>query len=284
MPLGISDALNIDTRWTGIIILTLAVGGFGAICWRTNATLAAKILVTLLPAIALLGFLQFARADMGVSFEFIIGGFYLILSTGLLGKNLTLIVIGIICCLLSRFTVVFWLPLFAILAWNNVSRKHFFISLGVIITAITFIYVIPFHLKDTTAFAKALEYYKGCAIYEWIGMGREHYSWTFTTGIHFAPYFRSVLRGTMEERVSTMQLIQLLLMLGLVIIGLVIYSKWKNRINYFDFCLPMLYIILLIYFMTAPLVFKYYYFTLMMVAAVLGSKLLLTEKDHATNQ
>jgi hypothetical protein len=275
LPVSISRLLHIDVRWTGVIILALATGIYGIYCWASPNNSAKKILILILPLIALLAYTTWAKADIAVSFEFIIGAYYLLVATGLALRNLPLIILGIICCLLSRFTLIFWLPLFGILLWQNVPYKKVLISFVAICAAVLFIYIIPFYIKDPTAFGKALAYYKGCAVSEWEGMGREHFSWTFTTGIHFAPYFRSILKGTMEQRVSAMQLIQLILMLIIALTGILLYRKLHNKINFYDFCLPMLNLTMLFYFMTAPLVFKYYYFALLMTSAVLCSKIIL---------
>ncbi|RYE25351.1 MAG: hypothetical protein EOP51_04390 [Sphingobacteriales bacterium] len=275
LPVYISRILDIDVRWTGVFVLVLAMGLYGLCSWRSKIPLSHKLLAVLLPVFGTVGYLIWCRFDLAVSFEFIIAGYYLMLAAGLATRNMPLVVLGLIGCLLSRFTMIFWLPVFVVLTWVNLPKKQTLIAAGIVIAAVLFIYIIPFYLKDPTAFGKSIAYYKVSAIAEWEGYGDDHTSWTFIPGVHFAPYFKNMFSGTMEERVSHTQTVQAALMIVSVIISFILYRRWRNKINFYDFLLPMLYIIMLLYFMTAPLVFRYYYLTMLTISGVLCGKILL---------
>lgn len=280
LPVSISRFMQIDVRWTGVFFLVLAAGAYGIFCWRSYASILHKMLALFLPLVGLTGYLIWGRFDLAVSFEFIIAAYYLILAAGLATKSLPMVALGLICCLLSRFTMIFWLPVFVILIWFNVPKKNVLLAAGVVLAAILFIYIIPFHLKDPSAFGQAMAYYKKSAVGEWQGYGDDHTSWTFMAGVHFAPYFKQMFHGTIEERVTSTQTFQAILMLVLIAAGLLLYRKWRRKINFYDFSLAMLYIIMLFYFMTAPLVFKYYYLTFLMVSATLCGKLIVAENAN----
>lgn len=278
LPVGVVRMLEIDTRWTGVFMLILAGGVYGYCCWKTKANIILKMLALTLPVWGLMGYLKWARFDLAVTFEFIIAAYYLVLASGLATRNLVLTMVGVICCLLSRFTLVFWMPLFVVLLWTNIPKKQVLICAGITIAAIVFIYIVPFLSRDYSTFLTGLDYHRHCGISEWEGYGTPPVSWTFESGIHFAEYFRDNLTGTMEERVTLTQKIQSIMMLVTLAISFVLYRKWKDKINFYDYSLPFLYVFMLLYFITAPLTFKYYYFPLTVVSGVLCAKIILSGK------
>ncbi len=275
LPLAIPYAMKIDVRWVGIICMAIANGFWGAFVWGKGSSIVQKTIVTLLPAIVLVGYLHYARLDIGISLETVIAAYYMILSIGLASKNIWLTTAGIILCLLSRYTLVFWLPLFAVLLWMNKPAKTSIIIWVSVIASILFIYIIPFYLKDPTILAKGVHYHNSCAIAEWEGFGDPDYLNTFGPGIYFAPYLKQLLPGTMEHRVFLARGIQALLMIGLVVWGILYYRKRRKAMGFYDLSLVMLYLIVLTFYMFSPLLFKYYYIALLCISAIVCGKMLL---------
>jgi hypothetical protein len=278
LPLAVPKMLGIDIRWIGAFLLVLAVGYYGILVWRDKTTaIYSRVLALILPFIALQGYLQFGRLDLAVSFEIIIGAYYLLLAVGLAAGSLPITIAGIIVCMLSRYTMVFWVPLFAILLWFNQPRKYSFIAWGSVAAAFLVFYIIPFLIKEPSILANGVAYHNGCAVAEWVGYGEPPVSWTFTNGISFAPELRNAFSGDMEHRVFLCRALQAGMMLGLLGLGLLLYRIWKDRISYYDLSLGFLYLVLLCFFMFGPLTYKYYFFPLLMVSATMCAKMMLSK-------
>ena len=281
LPVGIGVLLNKDPRWVGFLLLFIAAGIYGYYLGKNNIHLLKKIVAIILPAIAFFASIKIDGIDYSCTFETVIAAYYLLLVTGLSQRNLTVTTIGIICCVLSRYTLVFWLPLFFILLWFNTSPKKNFIVWGSIILSVLLIYVFPFYMEDHTIFSKGINYHNVAVVGEWKGFEAvPRTGWTFDSGINFALYFYKIFPGDVEHKVYLSRIVQAACMLLLFFGGLFFYRKWRKQINFYDFSLVMLYLFLLFFFMFGPLTYKYYYLPLLMISAVICGKAILLESPQ----
>jgi hypothetical protein len=278
LPIGISRILHIDSRWAGFIILALATGLYGYIVLKYDAKTGLKIIALLLPSSVLWVYILWGGVDIPAVLETVISAYYLVLAVGLMAKNLTITTIGIILCLLSRYTMVFWLPLFFILLWQNASwRKNLVVWLS-IIAAILCIYVLPFLLKDPTIFSKGLAYHNGCAYNCWNNFMNSRDNSSYYSGLFFAPRLYDVFTGTTEHKVFLARVVQGGTMLFLLLAGLCIYTRVKNNINFYHFSLAALYIFLLVFMLFAPFVFRYYYMPVLMLSSVVCAQAIISKR------
>ena len=84
--------------------------------------------------------------------EGVVAGFYLILSFTLLRRNYWLIGIAIMCCTLSRYSLIFWIPVYFGYILLTQPRSDFwrlFLSYGI---SMSVIFIIPFFIKDPAYF------------------------------------------------------------------------------------------------------------------------------------
>jgi hypothetical protein len=72
--------------------------------------------------------------------------------------------------------------------------------------------------------------------------------------------------------------IQASLMLVLLLGGLVLYRRWRSKINYTDFSLGMFYAFILVFFMSSPYTFMYYYLPFCMISAVVCGKVMVGKR------
>lgn len=276
LPLAISHLLKVDNRWVGILLMLLANGLWGAFVWRHAVNIAIKIIAILLPVVMLLFYTNWAGMDISVSLETMIAAYYMVLAIGLASKNIYLITAGLILCLLSRYTMIFWLPLFAIIYWQNIPRKANIGMWAAVALAFLVFYILPFYIKDPSILKDGVAYHNHCAIEEWKGYGEERISYTFVPSIYFAAQFRNWLPGAVEQQVFIMRVIQGSLMILLNIAGLLYHRKNKARMDYAKFCLVMLFLFLIFFYMFSPLLYKYYHIVTLSMAAIIGSMILLS--------
>src|SRR5688572_1713607 len=115
LPVGITDFFQIDIRWAGFIVLAIVASLFGWLLALQKASFILRLTILLLPSLALWAFILKAPGDIMVSFEIAVVAYYLLLAYGLSMRKLWVVTLGVILCLLSRYTLLFWLPLFALL-------------------------------------------------------------------------------------------------------------------------------------------------------------------------
>lgn len=268
LPIGITTWLGIDTRWAGFGLLVIAAGIYGYWIGRQNAPAGMRIAALLLPSMGLWGFILWGRLELAVSFEIVIAAYYLVLVAGLLGRHIPTIVLGLILCLLSRYTLLFWLPLPAYIWWKEQSRRTNYAIWGSVALSVLLLYIFPFYLQDPGIFATGIKYHNDGAIAQWQGFGDPPVSWTMETGIYFGINMKAVFPGDAAQQVFLARVLQASLMLSLLGFGLWAYHRWKNRVDAYALCLGMLYAVVGVFYFFSPMTFQYYLLVLMMLSAV----------------
>lgn len=275
LPIGFARLFNVDLRVIGLLILYIAVGLYAYYFIDRNKNVWSILLVIVMPVAILLSF--FYSLDLVYVFETPIAAYYLLLALGLARRNMWLTTLGIILCLLSRYTMVFWLPIFAVLLFMNVSRRQAFMLFGTIILSVVLIYILPFYLRAPDALADGLRYHNRTVISGW-----EYGADTLRIGVYFAPHMRALFSGTAEHRVFCARVVQALVMLLLFIGGMIAYTFNRKRINFYDFSLGMLYLVLLCFYTIGPMIFIYYLLSLFFVGIVLCARIIEnTESVHS---
>lgn len=278
MPVGIAQELGMDTRWIGFIFLAIAAGIYGWFTMRTKRPALQQVLAILLPSIALWGYILWGGADLPVSFELVVGAYYLVLAAGLMSRDIGWITAGLILCLLSRYTLVFWLPLFALLLWQHrPPRENIPLWLSVA-GSIILLYILPFYAKDPTIFSKGIAYHNQAVVDEWKGYGEPAVSHTMERGIHFALQLKAWFSGEMVERVYKTRVLQGAVMLLLLALGWLGWRRWRHRLQYFEYSLLMLYCFILFFYCFGPLTYRYYLLVLHIISAVLCGRIVLQSR------
>jgi len=275
LPIGISAALGIDSRWSGYILLVLAAGLYGYEVGRQNAPIAGRIAALLLPSVGLWGFILWGDLELAVSYEIIIAAYYLVLVAGLLGRNIWWITVGLILCVLSRYTLVFWLPLLAFVLWREHPPRTSFRVWGTVALSVVLLYIVPFYLRDPSIFATGLKYHNDGAVAQWIGQGDPPVSWSMERGVYFGINMKALFPGDAVQQVFLARTLQASVMLALLGFGLWAYRRWKSRIGSFSLCIALLYAVLGCFYFFSPMTFQYYLLVLFVVSAGVVGKVVL---------
>lgn len=273
LPVSISMVLQLDVRWTGFILLLVASAIYGFTVFNANRKMSSGLAITF-PAIVLITYLKWGGIDLPVSLETVVATYYLVLAAALLNGNIFFLATGIGLCLLSRYTLVFWLPLFAWLYFKSESLKKNVSLWAIVATAVVLIYVFPFYLRDTTILKQGIKYHQRAVVDEWHGYGNPPVSYSFETGIYFAPFFKKIFNGSMEQRVFYTRVIQGALMLLLNVMGIWFCEKRKLRLHPFIYSLLMLYTMIACFYFFSPLTYRYYLITVLMLSGVIAGSFL----------
>lgn len=279
LPIGFTDWLGIDARWIGILLLFPAMAIFGQSVIKHNGHIGRQIAAVLLVTLPIFGFFKYGQLGIGVSLETVIVAYYLVLAAGLIQRNLTLITLGIILILLSRYTFIFWLPTFAYLMIWKYSLKKSMIILGVVVLSVIGVYIIPFIWQDPNIFLDGINYHRKAVVGEWVGYGNPPISYSMEDGMSFAGNLKRMLTGEMENRVFINRALQAGMLLLTMAIGLFAYHTKLKQMNIFDFSLGMLYVFLMVFFIFSPLTYLYYMIVPMVMAGVLVADVLSDRVD-----
>lgn len=274
LPIGLAYLLHIDARWIGFLFFSFSYLVYAYGRWNANY-IGKSALAALLPAAAVYGFVHWVQFDMAVSYEIIIAAYYLLLVSGLATENIVLITAGIVTCLLSRYTFLFWLPLFALVLWYSVPRRKSVYAWSAILTFVTLLYVIPFYSKDPTILQQGIKYHNDCYVNDWNGLGHPEQSAAFDQGLNLSYFTSHTFTGDMQHRVFMARCVQGLLMLLLFLAGLFLFRRWRGRIGYGVFSLGMLFCFLCLFYLFNPVTYRYYYLAPMVISAALCAELVL---------
>ncbi len=275
LPIGLAAPLHLDIRLIGFGFFVLSIAIYGwFLAVQTDSTLT-RMLALILPTLPLWAFIRWGELDIMVSYEMVIGAYYLLLSTGLFGRRLWLVAIGIILCVLSRYTLIFWLPLFAIILFFEKGWKKSLWVWGALVVSILLFYIIPFYMRDPSIFTRGLAYYTGATIAEWQGYGDPPVSYSMESGISFGAHMKALFRGDMAHRVHLARMVQGTILLSLLVGGWLSYRRWRHRIDFYTFSLIGLYLFVSAYYFFGPLTYRYYYFPLLVLSSVLCGKIII---------
>ncbi len=272
LPIGISRFFGKDPRWAGLFLLVLVCLLFVFYIANKHKNSLFTPLLILLPTIIVYVFIIKAGSDIAITFETVIAAYYFLLAIALMQKNFVMVIIGIILCLLSRYTLVFWLPLFFLLLLFNKGFLKTALSLGVIVVAVFLVFVYPFLLKNPSLLVDSLAYHNNAAIADW----SEH-KYSFEWGVYFGNSIDFIVKGTPSHKVFIARIIQASTMLFLLFLGLFLYRKNKSRASFYDILLGMLYATIIGFYMLGPFAFRYYMLGPLFISLVLLARILLAE-------
>jgi hypothetical protein len=281
LPAGLATPLHLDIRWIGVIFLALSVAWYGWFMAVQPGRVGLRIMALVLPSLSLWAFIHWGAGDLGITYEIIIAAYYLVLSFGLFARKYWLVTIGIILCLLSRYTLLFWLPLFAFIYLKEKGLKKSLVLWGSVVAAIVLLFILPFYIKDPAFMSRGLSYYTIATVGDWIGCCADPpVSWTQENGISFAIHMKALFSGDMAHRVASNRIV-----LGIVLLltfagSLMGYLRWRHRIDPFTYSLVTLYTFICVYFLFCPLTYRYYLLPFLMVSAVLCGKILLYKQPE----
>lgn len=233
LPFILAKVLNSDFRWIPFAVWCLSIVLWAFFFLRKNPPLIYGALFSMLPFMVLLVFIRYEPDVFGYSIELLMAGYYLILSLSIVSRSNILRAIGIILCLLSRYSLLLWLPLYVMIVFFREAKRNIIIILSLTFLAVLLIYYVPFLSHDRTILGKGYSYYTTCALGEWnLSQDQGDKPYHLFRGVGFACYFYDFLHGSLKDRLRILQSVHLIISaLSVLLLGF-IYVKLKHRIEY----------------------------------------------------
>lgn len=231
LPYTVADIFSFDPRWISFSLFSLGCLATGYQLSKRTGPWAVGIL-TLLPYLGLLYILIKDAWMLGMTVEIGIAGYYMLLIAALLSGKWYWKALTIGVCLLSRYSLVFWVPLFFLVEYGYYGWKTVFKE-AVVIAAMFLMLYGPFLLQDPTIFQKGYTYHSNAALGEW-SRGSDHPSGKpahFIDGIGLATYFIEIYPEDRKASLQLLQKIHALSSLGIsLLLGLIFWLR-RHRIN-----------------------------------------------------
>ncbi|OFY72216.1 MAG: hypothetical protein A3G23_01460 [Bacteroidetes bacterium RIFCSPLOWO2_12_FULL_37_12] len=247
----LAEKINLDYRWFAFYGTVFCLIIYAMIILNRNQSILKLSILFCLPFLTIILLNSVHPKIFGVTVEILIASYYLLLVMSVYSKNIFAISITLILCLLSRYFILLWLPLFLyIFYFTEGFRKILVISVFCILGIILF-YALPFLWKDPSIFLMGLQYHSYAALGEWSGQ-----AWqapgarpiALFQGIGFASFFYEYVGGSVAERLRTLQLIHFMLSCGAILFLSTIYFFIKKQVHHRLFIIGSLKIFLVFFY------------------------------------
>ena len=233
LPFLLPELMGIDYRWLPFSVFVV----YGLFYWwRQYQTKDQNIweyaVKSILPFFLLWVVMDKEPMVFGHTAELLIITFYLILCETVLSKKMAIAGLGILLCLLSRYSFGFWLPVYVLIYWWQFGLKSATAVIGYVFLGLFAIYIFPFVFEDPLVYKKGMDYYMYSAQGEWVPHGWQQPDERpvhLGRGLGFAVYVYDFIKGDVVFKLKVIQMINAItsLMAAISIAGL--YWHFRNR-------------------------------------------------------
>lgn len=153
LPFTFAQWAGIDIRWTTIVFFLLGLYCTYRLLPKKFAGNPIIVALSFISMFLLVNFLLVKdKITFGRTEEGVVIAYYLFLAFALLSKKPILIGIAIASCLMSRFALFFWVPMYLIYVFVYESRRQAYIITSVIAAIIFVVFLLPFGFKQPEYF------------------------------------------------------------------------------------------------------------------------------------
>ncbi len=257
LPLVLPHLLGIEVRWVGVLVF---LGVNIAYCYTQVKTWKVP-LPPFSPPLFLLIIPLHDLHSLGQTMELMIVAYYMLLVFALFSGKMGWQILAISLCLLSRYSLLIWLPLWVGLMFFYDSKRKALTLTGGIVFCILIGYILPFWIKDTSIFSQALEYYSTSSGRLWQMMGEWQKAgdtpFILRGGGSLAIYFYHFLGGDIPHKLLFLKYTQLIMSSLFIGTAFVAYPFFRKKISYqlyAIYCLPI-YLGIFYAFMLVPFMY-----------------------------
>ena len=259
LPYVPAQALGIDFRWLSLgLLLVVGFGAYQLVLLRQPGSRLSFGLRALLPAVVLW---QVVHRDAGLFshvLEQTIITYYFLLAASVLAGSAWAQGGALVLCLLSRYSVIFWVPLFLWILWREAGRRHALLVAAIVLVGIVGIYLVPFFAPNPTIFTHALAEYRIATLGEW---GRVSEGAALPThvgnGLSAMPWFYTYLHLPLEAKITWVQRTHAVAAAGAAVLLAGFYWRYGRRYDYRYLALVALklYLVVFYFFIQIPYVY-----------------------------
>lgn len=230
-PFIVPYLLQIDLRWSCVAIFLLANLLFCRYVIKLDKSLFAIVKVSL-PFVLVFSVYLKQGKDAAHTIELMVFGYYLMLGISIFSLNAFNKATGVVLPLLSRYTFMFWLPVYALSLFFG-NRKLFIkvAAIGAVLIGILFV---PFVLQTPEMYKEFNANYISGVVNEWKGQ-----SWQLPgdkpfqlfQGLGFASWFYEFYQADLQAKIIALKNTMLFIGVILMVIQAIVYLRNRNKID-----------------------------------------------------
>lgn len=233
LPYLLPEWLRFDYRWMSSLLLLLGFGAYVAVVARLRKSARYTFLLTFLPFAFTYAIIRTDASIFGFTVESMIVGYYFLLVAGILLRSWPLQVLGLLLCLLSRFSLAIWLPLYFLLVFFQESKQRAFLTAGAVLAGVLALYIVPFMSQDWGLFFRVQAAYTDVAVGEWRHLNDQGLPYHLYNGVGLGNFFYRFADGELVDRIRLLKTVHVALLLLLTTAAGVIY--WRQRLLRTDY-------------------------------------------------
>lgn len=230
-PFFIPYLLHIDFRWMCVAIFITANIVFGKYVWKRDQTVSGKVKMFLPYLLVFSIYIKQVR-DAAHTIEIMVMAYYLLLGISIFSRQAFLKAGGVLLPLLSRYSFLFWLPVYAITLL--VSDKKLFFRVAAWGTLLLAIVLLPFIVQTPEMYKDFNGNYLSGVIIEWQGQPWQKPGdkpFQLFRGMGFASWFYTFYDGDLPAKILAVKTVLLWVSLALTIGLTSVFFGFKNKIG-----------------------------------------------------
>ncbi len=273
IPYMLCEWAQKDYRWIPTFSLWMASLWFFLRTSRQYRKLSWELLIPIWPLVIWWVYLQHDWKVFVFAVEGLIVAYYLLVAEALHKKNTLVLAFGISACLLSRYSIVFWVPMCMLLLYKSGNKRKAVLIGEIAIVFAILIYWLPFLRIDPSIFIQGYRYHTNAALGEWTrDMQVFNGSVYLRNGLGFTSYALAWIPGTLAHKLAIYKNIHLLACI-VVVIGMGwYYIKHHTSYDVYVFLLFSFKVYLVVFYVFIQIPYKYLLFLPVMISvSLLGS-------------
>ncbi|GAA4465901.1 hypothetical protein GCM10023093_18900 [Nemorincola caseinilytica] len=259
-----------DYRW----VPTFAMWGAGL--WfflrnrKTGAGLLWDLLVPIWPLVLWAVFIPHDNRMFLFSVEGLIAAYYFFVAESLRWQRVWAIALSVAVCLLSRYSIVFWVPLCLLLHFVAGKRRDVLI---IAITAIVFfvmLYWLPFLRRDASIFINGYTYHTNAARDEWLRDMATHQGQVYlNNGLGFTSFAIRLLPGDVGHALLLYKNVHIAMCILTVLVLALVYMRRTHSYPLYPYLLFSFKVYLAVFYAFIQIPYKYLFFVPVVVSVAL---------------
>jgi hypothetical protein len=257
------EFFKIDPRYISSGILALVFLVFSVKIIKNGLSFFSGALLMAMPVLLISLVIDHDSNIWSVTVEQLIMAYYLLLGISLTTTSRAFQVAAIVLCLMSRFSLLFWLPLFVFMVWTKEGTRATIKFSAWILAGCAVIYG-PFLLKDPHIFSNAQAYYDLATERCWTSDGKPT---PIYHGLAFAIYFFEKT-GDKVLQVAALKKYFLIITPSVSLLFGWIWWRYKDKFDFSLFAVCSLKISLAVFYAFISIPFSYLYVTPIIMSLV----------------
>lgn len=287
MPYAIAKYFQFDFRWIPIIAIFIAFCMYlFSICkkyihFKGNLI---PLSVMLFPLVTWTAFFLQKRNLITQTVESLPTAYYLLAGIFIIRKNWLWVGVFLGLCILSRFSIILFVPLIFFILFIKERRNFILFSIG-FFTIILGLYIFPYLMKDPGIFLQGYRYYTQAAIGEWNHTLEFNTYWHLGNGLGFTKIAMDAWKGlSAEQMVAKYQMLQKIFIIATVIFMSIYYWIKRKSVDSKKFILAGIKINLAVFYALVQVPYQYLFLLPVMFSSVLIFDFYLTVRSKKISE